>query len=146
LLLSFFSTFFFLLVITLFILKVLILLYHIVYIIEIAVIVAIVSNLLLVIDICTHPTVPRLCNHLRLHHLALLRQLRALLNGVSRKDLIVSILFKFVSVVGDLLLVGDDADTLAAVEGRVSDLGLEGEKFDLGEVQVIHLDQIFKVL
>jgi hypothetical protein len=146
LLLSFFSTFFFLLVITLFILKVLILLYHIVYIIEVAVIVAIVSNLLLIIDIRTHPAVPRLRDHLRLHHLALLRQLRALLYGVSRKDLIVSILFKFVSIVGDLLLVGDDADTLAAVEGRVSDLGLEGEKFDLGEVQVIHLDQIFKVL
>jgi hypothetical protein len=125
---------------------VLILLYHIVYIVEIAVIVAIVSNLLLIIDICTHPAVPRLRDHLRLHHLALLGQLRALLYGVSRKDLIVSILFKFVSVVGDLLLVGDDADTLAAVEGRVSDLGLEGEKFDLGEVQVIHLDQIFKVL
>jgi hypothetical protein len=117
LLLSFFTTFFLLLMITLFIFKVLVLLDHIVYIIEIAVVVTIVSNLLLIIDIRTHPAVPRLRDHLSLHHLALLGQLRALLNGVSRKDLIVSILFKFVSVVGDLLLVGDDADTLAAVEG-----------------------------
>jgi hypothetical protein len=131
--------------ITLFIFKVLILLNHIVDIIEIAVVVTIVGNLLLVIDIRTHPAVPRLRDHLSLHHLALLGQLRALLNGVSRKDLIVSILFKFISVIGDLLLVGDDADTLAAVEGRVSDLGLEGEKFNLGKVQVIHLDQVFKV-
>jgi len=80
-------------VITLFILKVLVLLDHVVDVVEVAVVVAIVGDLLLVVDVGAHSTVPGLCNYLCLHHLALLGEFGALLNGISRKDLIVSILF-----------------------------------------------------
>jgi hypothetical protein len=69
--------------ITLFILKVLVLLNHVVDIVEVAVVVAIVGDLLLVVDVGAHSTVPGLCNYLGLHHLALLGELGGLLNGIS---------------------------------------------------------------
>ncbi len=71
----------------------LILLDHVVDVVEVAVVVAIVSDLLLVVDVSSHSTVPSLGDHLSLHHLALLGKLRALLDSIGRKDLVIGILF-----------------------------------------------------
>jgi len=69
--------------ITLFILKVLVLLNHVVDVVEVAVVVAIVGDLLLVVDVGAHSAVPGLSYYLGLHHLALLGELGGLLNGIS---------------------------------------------------------------
>ena len=62
----------------------------------------------------------------------------ALLDSVLTQDIEVGLALEFLPLVGDLLLLGDDPDALAAIEGLIGDLRLEGEALDLGEVDVLH--------
>lgn len=40
------------------------------------------------------------------------------------------------------MLRGDDTDALASIKGLISDLGLEGEAVDFGQVEVFHLGEL----
>ena len=91
------------------------LLYHVVHISIVAIEVSIISLLLVIGDLSTHAALPSLSNDLRFLHLALLGKLGALLDGICRQDLEVGVLFKEISVVGDVLLVADDAHAFAPV-------------------------------
>lgn len=66
----------------------------------------------------------------------------ALLNRILPQNLEVRLLLELLPVIRDRLLLGDDADALAAVEGLVGDLHLERQRLNLCEIEVVHLHQL----
>ena len=124
----------------------LMLLDHVVHIVVVAVEVLVVLGLILIRDLLSHSAFPSLRDDLRLGHLPSLGKFGALLDGIGRENPIVGILLELVTIRRNLLLVRDDTDTFAAIERGVGDLGLEGEGLHLGQIQVLHLHQIFDTL
>jgi len=62
-----------------------------------------------------------------------------LLQAIVGEHLVVGTLLDRFSLGAELLLAGDDTEALRAVEGRVGDLGLEGETVEFVQVNVFHL-------
>lgn len=65
------------------------------------------------------------------------------LHAVLHHYLVASLVHLYFAIVGDLLLLCDDPDILAAVQASVVYLRLEGEMSDLGEIDIVHFDEVF---
>ena len=96
-----------------------------VHVAEICIESLVVLNLRLTADLLTHLAVPALRNHLGLPNVARPCLLRSLLNTVAHQHVLVGLLLELSALVGDLLHLRKDAETLVAIQCCVLDLRLE---------------------
>ena len=99
-------------------------------------------HLLLIGGLLSHPSAPVLGVSLSRLMLAHSGHVGALLDGVLPQDIKVGLALELLPLVGDLLLLCDDPDALAAIKGLIGDLRLEGEALDLGEIDILHLEEL----
>ena len=65
-----------------------------------------------------------------------------LLDGMLTKNVVVSLLFEFISFGGDNLIVSDDSDASTSIQSLVFNLSLEWEAFNLCKVNVFHFNKL----
>lgn len=109
---------------------------------EILVEILIFIDLVLVLQIRTHFSVPGFSDYLSLLNVTFLSNFGRLLNNITHQHVGVSFLFKLFTVIGHQLVLSDNSHTLVAIQGCVRDLSLEGELFDLGHININHLDEL----
>ena len=87
-----------------------------------------------------HVAIPLLGIGLSMSGVTMSRDVARSHGGMLGHDSEIGALLELRAVVADLLLLSDDSDALAAVKGLVSDLNLEWQGLQLGEVDIVHFD------
>lgn len=100
-------------------------------------------NYSLVIIGCSisHVSIPILGVCLCVPRIAMTSHVTHLLRCVLSHHSVVSSLLHLLTLVADCLLLSNDSNTFAAIKSLKSNLDLERQLFDLGEIEVFHLDK-----
>ena len=69
-------------------------------------------------------------------------QVGRLLDGVLTKNVVVSLLFELLSILGDELLLCDSSDAPGSIKSIVCNLSLERETLDLCKIKILHFKKL----
>lgn len=102
--------------------------------------------LLIIIASVSHVTIPLLGVCHGVPRVTMSTHIAGSIHCMLSHDLEIRFLLKLLTVVADLLLLGDDSNALAAIKSLVTDLHLEWQLLNLRKVEVLHLHEVGDLL